>query len=254
MLLAVAALVLIGEGFLYWSYQVLDRSTGPMLIAGRRGDIASWPEDTLEGVLSARDKGADAIEIDVRQTADGTFWLMHDATVDRTTNGTGEIKTMQDEDVAELLIDGGLGYASHDGLRVPRLESVFDALASYEGVLLVDAKGDAEEHAALAELILRRGLQEDAWIRCYVPDDTRATDSVATQLITWGSPSCEPDLEMRDAPLTPEALFDPPYVVAIAQFWDSSESEPMELARRWGVRMYITNDIGGAFTAMADWD
>jgi glycerophosphoryl diester phosphodiesterase len=49
------------------------------------------PENTLAGIRKAIELGADAIEIDVQTTADGVAILMHDLTVDRRTNGTGEV-------------------------------------------------------------------------------------------------------------------------------------------------------------------
>lgn len=138
------------------NYDVVDRGDG-MLVAGRRGDVAEWPENTLQGIAAARDLGADGIEFDVRRSADGTFYLMHDATVDRTTDGSGAIAGLHDRAIDALTIDAGLGDGGQTGLHVPRLEAVLDALAAYNGLILLDGKGGPEEHPALARLLLAGG-------------------------------------------------------------------------------------------------
>ena len=62
----------------------------PIVIA-HRGDKAYAPENTLSAFRQAADKGADAIEFDVKLSADGQVIVLHDQTVDRTTNGTGNV-------------------------------------------------------------------------------------------------------------------------------------------------------------------
>ena len=55
-----------------------------------RGDSVSYPENTLMGIRAAKEVyGADCVEIDFGLTKDGYVILMHDSTIDRTTNGTG---------------------------------------------------------------------------------------------------------------------------------------------------------------------
>ena len=63
-------------------------------VISHRGFSHRAPENTLASVAASIAVGADACEFDVRTTADGRVVLMHDATVDRTTNGTGEISKM----------------------------------------------------------------------------------------------------------------------------------------------------------------
>ena len=60
-----------------------------MLVAGHRGARVGWPENTLPAFRHAIDIGCDMIETDIRQTKDHQLVLMHDARVDRTTDGTG---------------------------------------------------------------------------------------------------------------------------------------------------------------------
>ena len=64
------------------------------LVTGHRGMPSTEDENTLEGARAAAAAGADAIENDIYRTTDGHLVVMHDATVDRTTNGTGNIESM----------------------------------------------------------------------------------------------------------------------------------------------------------------
>src|SRR6185503_1991063 len=68
---------------------------GPMtLVVAHRGAAAVAPENTMEAYRLAVEMGADAIELDVHLTADGKLAVMHDETVERTTNLTGAIASM----------------------------------------------------------------------------------------------------------------------------------------------------------------
>src|SRR5215213_11586194 len=65
----------------------------PLVIA-HRGGAGLWPENTLYAFEKANELGVDVIEIDVRSTSDGTLVVMHDATIDRTTDGVGRVSEM----------------------------------------------------------------------------------------------------------------------------------------------------------------
>lgn len=71
--------------------ELLDHSsTAEKMIGAHRGQWRDFPENSLPGITEAIADGAEIVEIDVRLTADGVPVLMHDETVDRTTNGTGQ--------------------------------------------------------------------------------------------------------------------------------------------------------------------
>ena len=97
---------------------------GP-LIVGHRGNVKFAPENTLPALDKAIELGADLLEIDVRQTSDGVLVLMHDLTVDRTTDGTGPIANMTLPEVQEL--DAGAWFAEKfTGTRVPTLREALN--------------------------------------------------------------------------------------------------------------------------------
>src|SRR5262249_5347260 len=78
----------------------LDRR-GP-LVSAHRGFSAIAPENTMPALHAALDAGAQLAEIDVRMTLDGALVLMHDAVVDRTTNGRGLVSALTLLEVRQL--------------------------------------------------------------------------------------------------------------------------------------------------------
>jgi glycerophosphoryl diester phosphodiesterase len=105
----------------------------PWVIAHQGGD-GLWPGDTLFAFEQAVDSGVDVLEMDLHQTADGVLVLMHDSTVDRTTDGSGEIKGLAFSEIKELdagydwSADGGSTFPFRGmGITVPSLEEVFQS-------------------------------------------------------------------------------------------------------------------------------
>jgi len=132
----------------------------PVFVAHRGGSKLA-PENTLAAFRSAVDDwGADMLEMDVRLTADGGVVVIHDATVDRTTDGTGAVIEMTTEEVRSL--DGGFRFRDLNGehsfrgrdVRVPTFEEVLDACPNVW--INVEAK---EKRVAepLVAIVRRRG-------------------------------------------------------------------------------------------------
>lgn len=91
-----------------------------MIVIGHRGAAGLKPENTLLGFEEAIRLGVDMIECDIRRTAGGHLVIMHDATVDRTTNGRGAVVELQLSEVRSL--DAGAGE------RVPLLDEVLELI------------------------------------------------------------------------------------------------------------------------------
>jgi glycerophosphoryl diester phosphodiesterase len=99
-----------------------------MLTIAHRGDSAHYPENTLRAFVAAAGLGADMCEFDVRMTRDGEVVVIHDATVNRTTDGRGRVATMSAVAIGRL--DAGVRFgAGFRGERVPTLAEVARALA-----------------------------------------------------------------------------------------------------------------------------
>lgn len=132
---------------------------GPLLIA-HRGGSALMPENTLPAFLDAAQRWqADMIELDVRATADGHCVVMHDATVDRTTNGTGAVADLtlaelQTLDAAyRFTRDGGASFPLRgQAVRIPTIDEVLTALPGMRlTVELKSAAAQAPLFRAIAE-------------------------------------------------------------------------------------------------------
>ncbi|MBV2352858.1 glycerophosphodiester phosphodiesterase [Streptomyces sp. J2-1] len=116
------------------------------LTIGHRGVMGVEPENTLRSFVAAQQAGLDLIELDLHLSKDGALVVMHDADVDRTTDGSGPIA---EKTLAELrALDAGRGE------RVPVFEEVLDAV---DAPLQAEIKDVAAAHA-LAEVMIRREL------------------------------------------------------------------------------------------------
>lgn len=92
-----------------------------------RGDKACAPENTLAAIRLAVEKGAPQIEFDVQTTRDGRLVIMHDGTVDRTTDGTGKVSELTFEEIRAL--DAGSWFGSEfKGEQVPTLREVLEEI------------------------------------------------------------------------------------------------------------------------------
>jgi len=101
------------------------------LVMAHRGGGGLWPENTLHAFTQAAAMGVDVLEMDLHATADGHLVVIHDGTLDRTTNGTGRVNMLALAEVKKLdaghhwTKDGGRTYPFRGrGLSVPTLPEV----------------------------------------------------------------------------------------------------------------------------------
>jgi glycerophosphoryl diester phosphodiesterase len=107
-------------------------------VISHRGEHLSHPENTLAAFQAGIDAGADYFELDVRTTSDDQLVLMHDGTVDRTTNGKGKVRELTFEQIRQL--DAGVKFdAKFAGTRVPTFEEALNLAHGKIGVY-VDSK------------------------------------------------------------------------------------------------------------------
>jgi len=93
------------------------------IILGHRGASAHAPENTMAAFQHAIDCGADGIEFDVKLTRDKEIIIIHDLTVNRTTNGKGKVKELTLEKIREL--DAGSHFSEKfRGEKIPLLKDV----------------------------------------------------------------------------------------------------------------------------------
>jgi len=142
-------------------------------IAAHRGGSALWPENSLLAFRSAIALGCDLLELDVHQGRDGVVAVIHDATVERTTDGRGAVASLTAADLRGLRLRGLDGTSSAE--HVPTLEEVLAAVAPSPAGLLIEVKGPspAERYDELEERVLAAvtaaGLQARATIMAFDP-------------------------------------------------------------------------------------
>ncbi|MCC6510900.1 MAG: glycerophosphodiester phosphodiesterase family protein [Pirellulaceae bacterium] len=114
-------------------------------IIAHRGSSADRPENTLASAKRAVEAKATAIEIDIRTTSDGHLVLLHDAKLERTTNGSGDVGTKTLKEIREL--DAGGKFDAYRGEKVPTLDEMLQFSEQYQIDLLLDLKESGEEYA-----------------------------------------------------------------------------------------------------------
>ena len=109
------------------SISLFDRDLRYPRICAHRGFSAAMPENSMASFGAAVALGADEIELDVRLTRDEQLVSCHDGTLERVSNGRGQLS---DHTLAELkALDFSAGYASYQGIRIPMFEEVLKKLA-----------------------------------------------------------------------------------------------------------------------------
>lgn len=85
-----------------------------ILVAAHRGDWRIAPENSLKALQSCIEQGFDMMELDVKMTKDGILVVMHDQTIDRTTNGKGNVSDYTLEEIRKFRLRNGLGRVTNN--------------------------------------------------------------------------------------------------------------------------------------------
>jgi glycerophosphoryl diester phosphodiesterase len=152
----------------------MHRVAGRPQVVAHRGSSATNPEHTLRAYVAALDEGADALECDVRLTADGHLVCVHDRRVDRTANARGVVSTMELAQLHELDfaswkspwsdLDEEAPEYDDDARRVLTLRRLLEAVADYHRPvdLAIETKHPTR-YGGLVERRLVGLLQEFGW-------------------------------------------------------------------------------------------
>ncbi len=162
----------------------------PAVIA-HRGDRAFAPENTLAAFTQAALKGADGIEFDVKLTSDGEVIVLHDQTVDRTTNGRGNVARLTLAALKEL--DASIQFPGQfPGEKIPTLKEVFETVGR-KLYMNVELTNYATPRDALVprvvELVRKHGLQDRVLFSSFFPRNLRKAEELLPEvprgLLTW---------------------------------------------------------------------
>jgi glycerophosphoryl diester phosphodiesterase len=138
-----------------------------VMVIAHRGSWRHAPENSIQSLAYAIEMGVDMVEIDVRMTRDSVLVLMHDKTIDRTTNGTGNLQDMTYDSLQNFWLLNGLQQTTPH--RVPTLE---EALWVCKDKILVnlDTK-DYDNLGLYHELLQRTGTLNQVLVKATMTQD-----------------------------------------------------------------------------------
>ena len=206
-----------------------------MKVIAHRGDSNENPENTLTAFKSAIEKKADLVELDSRQTKDGVLVVLHDDTLDRTTNAD-EIIGSTDIKVADLTWEQVRGFdagkwkgGQFAGERIPTLEEALRTIQAESVTLLERKRGSALEHAKLLEKL---GYTEDLIVQSFDWDFLAA-------MRTWN-----PNVELGalcGKDVTPDLLDDLERADINLAVWDYEKitADTFPLFRKKGLELWV---------------
>lgn len=148
-----------------------------MIVVGHRGARELWPENSLSGFRRLIASGATAVEFDVQTTRDGVPVVIHDPTLERTTEGNGAVCALGAAEVLATPLRAGQGLQGGEpGECVPALDAVLALLRPTPLELHVEIKTDALGELApgvvprLVRALHEAGMAERSILTCFVPE------------------------------------------------------------------------------------
>jgi glycerophosphoryl diester phosphodiesterase len=216
--------------------QLLDLKR-PLVIA-HRGDSAAAPENTLRSFAQALTTGADLVELDYHHSRDGVPVVMHDPTLDRTTDAVAQwarkdVRIDQTAAAALQTLDAGAWFgATFAGTRVPLLTEALDTIQRGSVTLIERKAGDAD---TCARLLRERGLINRVVVQSFDWEFLRALHAL------------EPELALGAlGPIGQEKAMNPAHVAAVKELgasvivWNEAVTpEGVRAAHDDGLRVWV---------------
>ncbi len=139
-----------------------------VMVAAHRGDWRNAPENSLLAFRCAAEMGVDIIEIDLQQTKDGEIIIMHDATINRTTNGKGKTTDYTFAEIRKFSLKNGLGRVTNNS--IPTLKEVMLELKGKPVLVNLDKSFPFFQQAY--NILKETGTLDQAIFKAEVPYDT----------------------------------------------------------------------------------
>ncbi len=216
------------------------------LILGHRGASHAAPQNTLAAFCKAADVGADGVELDVHLSRDGVPVVIHDDSVDATTDGKGLVCEMT---LAQLkTLDAGVRFgAQFAGERIPTLEEVLEVVGKR---LLVNIELKSEQTVALVSavvaLVRRMGMTSRVWFSSFKPYALYRARALAPEI----------PCGLLYGPLNPGTLLLRPFTPyeALHPYKDMVTERFISRAHQRGLRVFTwTLDDPAVARRFADW-
>ncbi|ANX11149.1 glycerophosphodiester phosphodiesterase [Fictibacillus arsenicus] len=239
-----------------------------ILNVAHRGASGYAPEHTLMSYKMGEQMHGDYIEVDLQMTKDGELIAMHDETLDRTTNGTGQVKDYTLEEIKEL--DAGSWFnekypekakTEYEGLKVPTLEEVFQTFGKNANYYIETKSPEVYPgmEEKLAEMVDEYGINKDTLlVQSFSSASLLKMNEIdpsmkLVQLMWYTSPAAISDAEVEAIKqyavgIGPNsAMIDKAYVQKTVQNgleihpYTVNEKEEMQKLIEWGVTGIFTN-------------
>ncbi len=194
-----------------------------MHIMGHRGAPAYEPENTLRSLRRALEIGVDAVEIDVHLSKDGRIMVIHDDSVDRTTNGKGRVRDLTFAQLRQL--DAGKGE------RIPSLEEAADLVVG-KAHLIIEIKDPAAARP-LVEFFQLRTIFADAHVISFWHPLVKAMKEQESRLRTG--------VLMVGCPADPAGLAQAARAEALVLHYGYVTPDLVKAAHAHGLLVYIWN-------------
>ena len=241
----------------------LMRPERPVVIA-HRGGRTEAPEETMDTLRRSVAVGAQVLELDLHATADGVVVCMHDATVDRTTDGTGPIQGFDYDALRQLDAghrfspDGGASFPFRgQGVRVPTLAEVLSEGPQVPLVLEIKQSEPPIADAVMAELrahdaldrVVLAAFSADTLEAVRAHSDAPATSLAVSEVIGWLATDEAPGSFLHLPPelgpvelVTPELIQSAEAQGLAVQVWTISTPAQMRAMIDLGVHGIMTPD------------
>lgn len=155
-------------------------------LTAHRGLSNVAPENTAPAIVEAGKAGYYAAEFDIAPTKDGVWILMHDDTVDRMTDGEGNVSDFTFAEIMEFKIDSGKGIENYPDLKICTLEEALDICEKYSMRAMVEVKGgEPTDMAGLLDIIRGRNLTVEPLIIDFNSERLAALRNADSEMELW---------------------------------------------------------------------
>lgn len=237
--------------------------TGEKFVA-HRGYSNYAPENSIPAFELAGKIGFWGIETDISETNDGQFVCMHDETIDRTTDGEGNVTDYSLEALSQFSIDSGYNLHTNENLKIPTLEEYLEICRQYNCVAVVEIKNISNFDELLSRIIAS-GIESRCIITGEIGDiiEIRARNSVIPVMTIGYTPASYTDNLTYIAQIDSNRgiLYNYPQVgqaeIDILHqqniycgVWSVDETNTAQEYLNYGADFIVTNEIPGRLTHM----
>lgn len=155
---------------------VFSKTNKNILVAAHRGDWRNAPENSMKALLNSIDKGFDLMELDLKMTKDSQLVVMHDNTIDRTTNGKGKVSDFTLGEILKFRLKNGLGRVTTHPIPLFK-----DMMLAAKGKIVINVDKGNDHLKAVFEVLQQTQTLDQSIVN--VGDNVSYAQLIATQNI-----------------------------------------------------------------------